>query len=44
MDMNYLDLPFIYSSTNEGFDFMFALTKCQDLNLFSLKSVQIVID
>ena len=44
MEMTYLDIPFIFSPTQQGFDFIYALTKCQDLNLFSSKSVQIVID
>ena len=44
MEMNYLDIPIIYRPTQQGFDFVYALTKSKDLNLFSSKSVQIVID
>ena len=44
MEMNYLDMPFLHRPTKEGFDFIYALTKCSDLNLFSSKSVQVIID
>ena len=44
MEMNYLDIPIVYRPTQQGFDFVYALTKSKDLNLFSSKSVQIVID
>ena len=44
MTLKYLDMPFIYRPTKQGFDFIYALTKAEDLDLFSLKSVQIVID
>lgn len=37
-------MPFIYHPTQQGFDFIYALTQSEDLDIFMLKSVQIVID
>ena len=42
--MQVLDLPGLYTRTKQGDDFIFALSKCSDLDFFTLKNVQIVID
>ena len=43
--MQFLDTPYIYKPTQEGFDFIYALTESDvDLKIFSLASVQIIID
>ena len=44
MQLLYFDLPELYSKTDEGMDFIFALEENDDLELFALKSVQILID
>ena len=44
MKLEYLDIPHVYYSTAAGFDFIYALKETDDLSLFALKSVQIMID
>ena len=46
MMLNYLDLPHIFRDTEDGFNFMYALNNIgdRDLDIFGLKSVQIMID
>ena len=44
MNLQYLDLPYIFAPTYKGFDFIYALSKCNNMDIFTLKSVQIVID
>ena len=43
MKMEFLDIPLVYWNTAAGFDFIYALNKCEDINVFALKSVQIMI-
>ena len=46
MILNYLDLPYIFGPTKDGFNFIYALEAMEnlDLDIFGLKSVQIIID
>ena len=44
MSMQYVDIPNIYQHTDEGMDFMKALKVTEDLEIFSLKSIQIIIE
>ena len=44
MSLLYLDMPFVFKPNKSGYDFITALTKCTELDIFRLKSVQIVID
>ena len=44
MTLQYLDLPYLYRPTVQGFDFIYALTECENMEIFTLKSVQIIID
>ena len=44
MNLQYLDLPYITRPTQAGFDFIYALAECETLDIFNLKSIQIVID
>ena len=44
MEMEYLDMPFVYKPNKAGFEFIYALNKCDELEIFNLKSVQIIID
>ena len=44
MNLQYLDLPYIFNPTRKGFDFIYALSHCENMDIFTLKSVQIVID
>ena len=44
MNMRYLDIPYIYRPNQQGFEFIYALTECDEMELFNLASVQIVID
>ena len=44
MDLQFLDMPYIFRQTQDGFDFIYALTECKDLELFNLKSIQVLID
>ena len=44
MNLQYLDMPHITRPTREGFDFIYALAECETLEIFDLKSIQIVID
>ena len=44
MDMKYLDIPFIFRPTHEGFEFIDALLETNQLEIFGLKSVQTIID
>ena len=44
MNLQYLDLPYIFGPTRKGFDFIYALSQCENMDIFTLKSVQIVID
>jgi hypothetical protein len=39
MNLKYLDLPYIYKRTSEGRKFIEALTQCEDLEIFGLKSI-----
>ena len=44
MNMQYLDLLYIFRQTNDGFDFIYALTESDDLEIYGISSVQIIID
>ena len=44
MSMQYLDIPNIYQHTAEGMDFMHALKVTEDIEIFGLKSIQILIE
>jgi len=44
MSLMYLDVPNLYSNTPEGMDLIYALMAAEDLSIFALKSVQIIID
>ena len=46
MNLQYLDLPFIFSQTEPGFDFIYALNDMGqvDIEIFDLKCVQVLID
>lgn len=44
MNLLELDLPQLHKRTPAGDDFMYALSRCQDIEFYSLKSVQILID
>ena len=44
MRLFYLDIPYIYDFNELGISFMTALHKCNDTKIFSLKSVQILIE
>ena len=44
MVMQYMDVPQLHYNTLEGMDFIDALSKSNDLELFALKSVQVLID
>ena len=39
MDLQYLDMPYIFRQTKEGFNFIYALMVCDDLEIFGLKSI-----
>ena len=39
MQMQFLDIPLVYSDTQAGTDFCYALKKCENINVFALKSV-----
>ena len=43
--MQFLDTPYIYEQTKEGFEFIYALTAAkEELEIFGLDSVQMIID
>ena len=44
MNLQYLDMPYITRPTQAGFDFIYALAECENLDIFNLKSIQIIID
>ena len=44
MNLRYLDMPFFYHHSELGFEFVNALEECENLDLFKLPSVQIMID
>lgn len=44
MSMQYLDIPNIFRHTAEGMDFMTALKETEDIEIFGLKSIQILIE
>lgn len=45
MNLKLLDLPFVFKCpSKDGFKFIEALTKVKDLDTFSLKSIQIILD
>ena len=44
MVLNFIDIPNLYRNTVEGEKFIYALNDCEDLKIFSLRSVQIIID
>ena len=46
MQTDYIDIPYLYTNTEHGMDFIYALssTKPEKISLFGLKSVQILID
>lgn len=44
MELNLIDLPHFYSHNYIGFDFITALTKSDDIEIFGLSTVQILID
>ena len=44
MGMSYVDIPNIFHHTAEGMDFMDALKVTEDIDLFGLKSIQILIE
>ena len=39
MNLQYLDLPYIYRPTEKGFSFIHALTQCDNMDIFTLSSV-----
>ena len=39
MNLQYLDLPYIYRPTEKGFSFIHALTQCSNMDIFTLSSV-----
>ena len=39
MKFEFLDIPFVYTGTPAGYEFMKALKKCDGLDIFALKSV-----
>lgn len=39
MYLQFIDMPYIFTNTQDGFDFIYALTECRDIELFGLKSV-----
>ena len=44
MMLEYLDLPYIFRLSVKGYAFIEALAKCNNMEIFTLKSVQIVVD
>ena len=44
MSLQFMDVPYVYSITNYGFDFIYALSFCEDINIFGLKSIQAIIN
>ena len=44
MSLQYLDMPFVYNQTEQGYDLIYSLRKCKNISIFDLKSVQILID
>ena len=44
MSLQYLDVPNIFKQTAEGKDFMVALKNTEDIDIFGLKSIQIIIE
>ena len=44
MKLEYIDIPDLFRNTAEGFDFIYALNKTKNLDLFAIKTVQIIID
>ena len=44
MDLRYLDIFHTYCHTKDGFKFLYKLQNYKDIKVFSLKSVQIIID
>jgi len=44
MDLRYLDAPNIHKNTPVGMDFVKALSKCGDLELFNNGVIQILLD
>ena len=43
MTLQFLDMPYMCRNNEDGFKFVHALAECPDLELFGLKSVQIII-
>ena len=44
MDLRYLDIPYVFCPSQDGFNFIDALVECPELEIFGLHSVQILID
>ena len=44
MQLEYLDMPHVFKPNKAGFEFIYGLNKCEELEIFNLKSVQIIID
>ena len=44
MKLMYLDVPFVYSQTDKGYEFIYSLRRCQNNSIFDLKSIQMLID
>ena len=44
MVLNFIDIPNLHKNTAQGRQFIYALNDCEDLKIFSLRSVQIIID
>lgn len=44
MYLSYIDLPHFYDHNEFGYDFINALHESKDIDIFSLESVQILVD
>ena len=44
MDLRYLDIPYVFCPSKDGFKFIDALVECPELEIFGLHSAQILID
>ena len=44
MKLEYIDIPDLFRNTAEGINFIYALEKTERLDLFAIKTVQIIID
>lgn len=44
MEINFVDIPYCFENTEQGFELIYALSHFEDVSLFGLGIVQLIID